>query len=548
MIAEGIFYFLSGLGILLFGVSAMSGALEKVAGGKVRKAVNKFSKNRFQSFGFGLVSTFLLQSSTASSIMFVGFASSGILTLFQAISMIVGSNVGTTLTSFLLSFKSINAIEILSALVLVGVIIKLVAKNQRTKDFGSVLIGLGLLFVGMLLIDDATAIFQQFEGFVDFVKTVTNPILLILVGFLITIITQSSFGTIAILISLAGSGATAFEVMSLQSMAFVVYGANIGTCVTALIVSLNCNANGKRVALFHLLFNVLGTIIFSLLEIANWTNILLGLEPGLAIILINVIFNLVTSIIILPFLTPATKLMEKIYVKKNNDNKLFEFSAGELEIPTLAVKNIYQAMTKSFVDLKQYISNFKTFCEKISLEEFQKMKKALMELSAYNQSIKDGAVKISTKIGEQDAVNISVLIEVCQNYERVVHNFTEILDSTVIDEKPINFTKTQVEVILNLSDEIINIVNAFERIYYNVFNENYNFNFQEIADGVMQCTNFISEIKNSQKKRIMTQLQKSQNKEKFSCFLNITNQFDEIGNDLNDMNVNLAEMFVKGEE
>ena len=353
MIAQGIFYFLAGLGILLFGVSVMSSGLEKVIGGKLRKIINKFSQNRFQSFGLGLVTTFLLQSSTASSIMFVGFASSGIITLFQALSMIVGSNVGTTLTAVLLSFKSINAIEILSVFVLIGVIVKILAKNQKTKDFASVLIGLGLLFAGMLLIDGATAVFQQIEGFTTFVQTVTNPALLVLIGIVITILTQSSLGTIAILIALASMGG-AYSVMSLQSIAFVVYGSNIGTCVTALLVSINSNADGKRVAMFHLLFNVFGTILFSLLQFTGWTDLLLSLEPSLAIILVNIIFNTVTAIAVLPFMKLATKLMNKMFVKQKNNKKVFSFSPNEIEVSTLAIKSINQAMIKSFDKLKDY--------------------------------------------------------------------------------------------------------------------------------------------------------------------------------------------------
>lgn len=546
-ISTGIFYFLAGLGVLLFGVSFMSGALEKVAGAGVRKAINKFSKNRFQSFALGLGATFLLQSSTASSIMFVGFAASGILTLFQAISMIIGSNVGTTLTAVLLSFKSINAVEILSVLVLVGVVIKIIFKNSKAKEIGSVLIGLGLLFAGMLLIDGATAIFTQFEGFAEFLQSITNPLLLILIGIVITILTQSSFGTIAILISIAGVGATAFNIMSLQSMAFVIYGANIGTCATALIVSLGGNADGKRVALFHILFNVIGTILFSIFEIFNWTQLLAGLEPSLAIILINIIFNCVTAILMLPFAKVGAKIMSKLFGKRQSDKKTFVLSNSDYEIPTLAIKNINQAMIKSFDNLNMFVEDFKIYTSNITSSDYQLLSNRLTDLSTYNLSVKDSVVKISSKVTEHDGKNLSVLLEVIQNYERVVHNMGEVLDSTIIDGKPIDFTKTQLETICILADEVINISNAFKQIYSNIFNENYNFDFSELANAVMQCTSFITDIKNNQKKKMLARLERTNNKQKYASFLNITNQFDEIGNDFNDMNVNLAEIFIKGE-
>ncbi|MGN1222001.1 MAG: Na/Pi cotransporter family protein [Christensenellales bacterium] len=547
MLAKGIFYFLAGLGILLYGVSVMSSGLEKVAGGKVRKVINKFSKNRFQSFGLGLVTTFLLQSSTASSIMFVGFASSGIIVLAQAIAMIIGSNVGTTLTAVLLSFKSINAVEILSVFVLVGVIVKIFGKKKTTKEIGSVLIGLGLLFAGMLLIDEATAIFQNIEGFTTFVQAVTSPVLLCLIGIVMTILTQSSLGTMAILISLASMGG-AYSVMSLESVAFVVYGANIGTCATALIVSLNSNADGKRVALFHLLFNIFGTLVFGLLHIFHWTDLLLSLQPSVAIILINIIFNLATAILLLPWTNSITKILDKMFLKHKTDQNVFALSSNEAEIPTLAIKSINQGMINGFDKLKQWILDFQNYLNKITLQQHEGLKKQLENLSVYSQSIKDNSIKISTGgLSEQDVKGLNVLLEVCQNYERVVHNLTEIVDSTILDSKPVPFTKTQIEVMQNLCDETVNITNAFRQIYFNIFNENFSFNFDEIVEGVMQCTNFITEVKNNQKKRIVMQLQKSNGKEKYSSFLNITNQFDEIGNDFNDINVNLAELFNKGE-
>ena len=544
MIATGIFYFLAGLGILLFGVNVMSGGLEKVTGSKVRKVINRFSNNRFQSFGIGLATTVLLQSSSAASIMFVGFASSGIISLFQAIGMIIGSNVGTTLTTLLLSFKSINAIEILSIFVLLGVIIKMVAKKQRHKELGNVLIGFGLLFAGLMLIDQATDIFTSFEGFNTFIASMTNPFVLVMVGVVITMITQSSFGTIAILLSLAGTGAGAYSIMSLQSISFVVYGANIGTCITAVLVALNSNANGKRVASFHVLFNTFGTIIFSLLTFTGWTNLLLPLEPSIAIILINIIFNLVTAIVVIPFAKPITKWVNKMFAKHEGKNQLFVLNKNELEIPTIAIKSVNKAMTTAFEKMTIYVLDFKQYCAKIKLKQYEQMKKELKVLSQYMQSIRDNALKISGTQNENDEQNISTLLGVAQNYERVVHNLTEILDSTVVDDKVVVFTNGQVATMQDLSDEIINILNAYKRIYYHVYSESYDFQFNEIVEGIMQCTDYITNIKTTQKRRLVSQAKKK-DKLKYNMFLNITNQFEEIGNDFNDMSVNLSGLLNK---
>lgn len=544
---KAILYFLAGLGILLFGVSVMSGGLEKVTGSKVRKYINRFAKNRFQGFGLGFLTTILLQSSTAASIMFVGFTASGIITLFQGICMIIGSNVGTTITTIILSFKTINAIEILSVLVLVGVIINIISKNQKTKQIGNIIIGLGLLFAGMVLIDEATVIFKTFEGFNSFISSITNPIVLVLLGIILTMLTQSSLGTIAILISLAGAGAGAYSIISLQSASFIVYGANIGTCLTALLVGFTNNAQGKRVALFHVLFNVFGTIVFALIGLTPWLDLLAGIEPSLAIILINIIFNTVTAIITLPFAKLITKWMEKIFVKNKTQSQLFVLDKSSYELPTIAIKNINQGMLTAFDLMRQYVYDFKEYIKKINMLDYNKLNKSLTSLNVFVDSVKESALQISGKLSETDEKNLSTMFEVAQNYKRVVHNLDEILQSTVNNQKPIKFTQSQIDIMYDLGSEVINIINADKNIYYHIFNENYNIDFEVIVDGIMVCTNYISDVKNKQKKLLIDK-KKTEKIEKYANFLNITNQFDEIGNDFNDISVNLAEIFVKLEE
>lgn len=544
---KAILYFLAGLGILLFGVSVMSGGLEKVTGSKVRKYINRFAKNRFQGFGLGFLTTILLQSSTAASIMFVGFTASGIITLFQGICMLIGSNVGTTITTIILSFKTINAIEILSVLVLVGVIINIISKNQKTKQIGNIIIGLGLLFAGMVLIDEATIIFKTFEGFNAFISSITNPLVLIFLGIILTMLTQSSLGTIAILISLAGAGAGAYSIISLQSASFIVYGANIGTCLTALLVGFTNNAQGKRVALFHVLFNVFGTIVFALIGLTPWLDLLAGIEPSLAIILINIIFNTVTAIITLPFAKLITKWMEKLFVKNKTQSQLFVLDKSSYELPTIAIKNINQGMLTAFDLMRQYVYDFKEYIKKINLLDYNKLNKGLTSLNVFVDSVKESALQISGKLSETDEKNLSTMFEVAQNYKRVVHNLDEILQSTVNNQKPIKFTQSQIDIMYDLGSEVINIINADKNIYYHIFNENYNIDFEVIVDGIMVCTNYISDVKNKQKKLLIDK-KKTEKIEKYANFLNITNQFDEIGNDFNDISVNLAEIFVKLEE
>src|SRR5574344_714498 len=170
--------------------------------------------------------------------------------------------------------------------------------------------------------------FQGLDGFNTFISTLKNPFVLVILGAVLTMLSQSSFGTVAILISIAGTGTLAYSVMSLESMSFVVFGVNIGICLTTILASLSGNVDSKRTALFNLFFNIFGSIIFMLLSLTHWTDLLLSLSPSFAIILVNLIFNSITAIIILPFMSFASKFMKKIFKKVEQNDAVFSFSAN----------------------------------------------------------------------------------------------------------------------------------------------------------------------------------------------------------------------------
>lgn len=330
MLVSAIFNFLTGIGILLFGVHYLGGSKEKLFGANFRKKMNKFASNRFSSFGFGALITFALQSSTASTAIFVSFASAGIITLFQAIGLIIGCNVGTALSSFLLAFQSINLVQIIASFVLIGVLIKTFSKkNVLASNIGNAFIGFGILFVGLVLIDFATAVFKSLEGFSSFLLNFTNPFLLILIGTALTIILQSSLGTFAVIISLMASAGTSG--ISIISACYLVYGVNIGTCLTSILAGLSSGTDGKRVAFFHLLFNLIGTLIFTLITLftpfASWMQMVTS-NQALQLLIVNFIFNIVTAIITLPFVKTLKNFMRLII--RRSKKKLIVITQLEL--------------------------------------------------------------------------------------------------------------------------------------------------------------------------------------------------------------------------
>ena len=547
VLLSGILYFLAGLGILLYGVSTMSSALEKLMGASVRKKINKFSKNRFQIFGLGFFSSIVLQSSTATTVMAVGFTGAGIITLFQSIGFILGSNVGTTLTALLFSVKGFNIIEILSILVLVGVILNSAFKSPKVKQVGMALIGFGLLFCGMVLLNSATTIFKGIEGFEGIISGITNPIVLILLGIFISVITQSSLGAIALLVSFAGTG----NVITLYSASFVIYGANIGTCLTALVASIKSNADGKRAGLFHLLFNIFGTILFSLINLTGWLNIFSGMDVSFSIILVNIIVKAVTAILVLPFVKSISNFMKIFFKEKRQDSKYFVLDSNVLMIPTMALKQVNLGVTDSFVELKNQLFSLKEILFNPSNKGIESTAQHIKFLQKNASSISLNAVKISGETSENDQANIACVHNTVNNYNLVLKDCLDILDGLTIEDKFVSLTKTQTATIEQLFSETINIVNGFHRIFNHIYAEDFEFNYSASYMAILECTTFVTEIKNKQKVKLLENTKSQKQIEKYSAYLNIVNQLDEMANRLTDMLVNVSEftsLVQKGED
>jgi len=243
---------LGGLGLFLFGMSYMGDGLQKAAGSKMKDILAALTKNKLMGVLVGALVTGVIQSSSATTVMVVGFVNAGLMNLNQAVGIIMGANIGTTVTAFLVS---LNITKLATFLVGVGVIVYMVAKKRRVKSFAEVIIGFGILFIGMDIMKTAIEPLQSNPQFTGLMTKFSNPIFGILVGFVMTAILQSSSATTGILIAVAATGVISFD------YAYpIVFGQNIGTCVTALLASIGANKTAKRAAVIHLLFNVTGTL------------------------------------------------------------------------------------------------------------------------------------------------------------------------------------------------------------------------------------------------------------------------------------------------
>lgn len=317
-ILTGILTLLTGCGVLMIGMKMLSDGLESSAGPGMRKLFAKISGNRFSGVGVGALVTALIQSSAATTVMSIGLVNAGIITLLQAAAIVMGANIGTTVTGLIVSLSAYNITMYLMVLAFIGVMMMFV-KRDIIKKIGGALCGLALIFVGLDLMSGALASPEISQMFSKLFVAIDFPILLILVGLVFTAVIQSSSAATGILITLVGSGA-----LGVENALFIVLGTNIGTCITAILASIGASTNAKRTALFHLMFNVVGTFIFTVFlwifssQIAALLQKMFG-APQMQLAMFHVFFNVITTAILLPFIKQFTKLAEILIKDKKED-------------------------------------------------------------------------------------------------------------------------------------------------------------------------------------------------------------------------------------
>lgn len=296
-----------GLGLFLFGIRTMGDGLENAAGAKLKRMLEVLTGNRFLAVLVGFVVTAIIQSSTATTVMVVGFVNAGMMTLAQAVGVIMGANIGTTVTSLLIA---LNFSSVAAASVLVGVILMLASKKTLVKNLGSIFTGFGLLFLGIDLMSDSMAPLRESAGFMNFIVAVSDsplrPLFGILLGIVMTAVLQSSSASVGVLQTLAMQG-----LVPLKFSVFVLFGQNIGTCLTALFSTVGAKKNSKRAAVIHLLFNLIGTGIFILIALltpyVEWIE-KLSPDPMAQIAISHIVFNIVSTVVMFPFAKVLVKL------------------------------------------------------------------------------------------------------------------------------------------------------------------------------------------------------------------------------------------------
>ena len=298
---------LGGLALFLYGMQMMSSGLEAAAGDKMKSILEKLTANRFLGVLVGAAITAVIQSSSATTVMVVGFVNAGMMTLNQAVWIIMGANIGTTVTGVLVS---LDVGELAPLFAFIGVVVLVFIKNPKLQHIGQIMAGLGVLFIGMDMMSGAMSPLRESEMFINLMSTFSNPLLGILFGTVFTAIIQSSSAAVGIVQTLSEAG-----ILPFGSAVFVLFGTNIGTCVTAVLSSMGANRNAKRATLIHLMFNMIGTVIFTAAVLVfPITNVIEGMvsDPMARIAAMHTLFNIVTTVMLLPLGNYLAKLAQVI--------------------------------------------------------------------------------------------------------------------------------------------------------------------------------------------------------------------------------------------
>lgn len=355
---ELIITFLAGIAVFMFGMSYMGTQLESAAGKPMRKLFAKISNNRFAGVGIGAGVTGIVQSSSATTVMVVGFVNAGVMTLSQATGIIMGANIGTTVTGILVSLKSFNVTLYLEMLAFIGVFVTLFTKNEKIKRIANICLGVGLLFIGLTIMSGAVKGIKEInaEGLNSLFTAVSNPFVLILLGVGVTALIQSSSVVTGIVITLVGAGIGGLDILSAF---YIILGTNIGTCVTAWIAALGATTNAKRAALIHLTFNLIGSIVFTVILLIFGKSLQSALYGAFnynadaerfsalfapqIVAWFHVVFNITTTLMLLPFVKQLVKWSEFAIRDKKKEidyEKLYYLDERILNTPPIAVAQV----------------------------------------------------------------------------------------------------------------------------------------------------------------------------------------------------------------
>ncbi|MGN1383348.1 MAG: Na/Pi cotransporter family protein [Eubacterium sp.] len=466
-----------GLALFLFGMNQMSSSLEKLAGGKMEAVLNKMTANRFAGLALGAAITVAIQSSSAVTVMLVGLVNSGIMDIGNTVGVIMGSNIGTTVTAWIMSLIGVSSSNVFvrmlkpesfsPILALIGVIMMMTCKSSKKKDIGSIMVGFAILMYGMTFMSNSVSPLADSPKFESILTAFRNPFLGILVGLTVTAVIQSSAASVGMLQALALTGGITWD-MAIP----IIMGQNIGTCATALISSIGVNRNAKRVAAIHISFNVIGTIVFMVIYfIVNATVNLPFLDHSISpvgIAMFHSIFNICTTAMLLPFTKQLVKLAKKI-VKTEPENQIAFLDERLLKTPSVAIaecsKQENEMAHLSRNSLVEAMNLLLQFDEK----KAERVHDLESEVDVFEDHIGSYLVKVSgNELSDHDGKEVSLMLHTISNFERISDHALNVMQTAQeLHDKRLRFSDMAYEEL----DILISAMTKILDVTYKAFTE-----------------------------------------------------------------------------
>ena len=475
---QSLIWLLAGVGIFIVGMNFLSSALEKSAGSGMKKLLEKISNNRFSGVGIGAGVTALVQSSSATSVMVIGLVNAGVMTLMQATPIIMGANIGTTITGVLVALKNDYFNMAMYALAFAGVMMGFV-KKEKVKLAGTLCSGLGLIFVGLNIMGSKEAFKNPLimDMFTEIFKTIDFPLLLILVGIIFTALIQSSSAATGVVITMVGTG-----VLPLDLALFIILGANIGTCVTALLASVGANANSKRVALIHFTFNFVGTALFTAfiwIFKEPMVNLLMSIFPGddamslqMRVSMFHVIFNVTTTLALLPFVKQLVDYSCLVIkdAKEAEEKISFRFVDERLlSTPSIALAQVKKEIEYMFDLVEENTSLSLVAMNTGSSEHNDTIRSNEKIINFTNNALTKFLIELSVHVEKSDERIIGSYFHVLNDLERIgdhAENLHEI-GLEMIDKK-IAFSDKARSEIAEMSENIMKMFDVSKDVFESV--------------------------------------------------------------------------------
>lgn len=481
---------LGGIGVFLYGMKLMGDSLEMVAGNEIKRMFAKISNKKLIGVGIGTVTTAVVQSSAAIIVMSMGFVNSGLMSLTQAITISYGANIGTCVTALIVAvgvggFADVQLTVIFAALAGVGALMIMFTKKDKVKKIGGIITGLGMIFVGLSVMTSSMSIFSQSDKISAFLTKVSNPALLLLFGILFTALIQSSSAVSGIVITMVASVPA---LLQFDQALYIILGSNIGTCITSLIAAIGTNTNAKRAAVINVFYKTVGVIIFGILSIWVPFGKMFSIfkAPALQVAMFHLFFNVVATVIFFPFTNLMVKASEKIMPEKKkpvdeNEPHLYFLEERLLRTPPVAVAQLKNEI-ENMAEIAK--SNFDKCMDavmvgKVSdvIDEIAKNEKCLNFL---NREITKYLVKLSqVDLSEDDKILISTSYHTVSDIERIgdyAENISEYAEKMEADKltfspKAISEIQTLKATITNLYDEVMKTYKEVTLDYIDKVNE-----------------------------------------------------------------------------